>query len=666
VSVFKHICLLKAPQAFELPHAQDVSDLTEICYLAAFIQPHVETVAIPVHFYDLRAYEKCEHYLKTHPVDLVGISSMTGAINCALRLARMAKARGAYVVMGGYHPSALPRDVLASPDVDAVVIGEGELTFRDLVLNGPSRNVKGLAFKENGEVVVNEPRELIENLDALPHPLRSIRPPRADDPGDQYCIDTVYTSRGCFRRCAFCANDVINKTWRARSPENVVEELAMLHDRRRRKLIKIWDANFMTDIKRVEAICDLMFRERLTNFRIWTETSINDIVRAEHIIPKLFEAGLRSVSLGIESPNLETLKLMNKGGNIDQCGRAVEILYRHSIKPQGYFIIGNYNETEEDTRRYPEYAEQLRVRNSIFMVMTPYPGTSIFDEFKKRNLIRSFDWDLYNNFSPVVETQSMDVRTLKRLYAWCWGRFYVQRAVLEHPGTFELCADLIAILLPLYILCRMDKSNTPEDMRDYLLEVLRAAVGTDFVFRDNRPPSKLLQRFGAFGVRFVKTREEAVEVRVMSRDGLTYFSVREAPGRGLFPGPTVHLEKVIRLGEFVRPERFVMLSLKLEAARLNPRGRFRRVFWLCRDRQLFAPTIVILWFLLRLLVGGIVNLRLCPWLGRMPKPAEAPPSVHPPAGPPPPGKRAVAVRAAAVVGIAGPAPTLRPPGPPVN
>lgn len=650
---FKHIALLKAPQAFEIPHVEDVSDLTEICCLAAFVEQDVETVSIPVQFYDPRAFADFERYLATHPVDLVGISSMTGAFNTALRLAKTAKEHGAYVVLGGYHPSAMPREVLASPYVDAVVIGEGDLTFRDLVLHGPSRSVKGLAFKEDGGVVINGPRELIEDLDALPLPLRRARPVRAGEAGDAYTIDTVYTSRGCFRRCAFCANDLVNKRWRARSPENVVAELASLHDRRRRKLIKIWDANFMTDIRRVEAICDLMLREGLTGFRLWTETSVSDIVRAEHIMPKLFRAGLRAVSLGVESPHPETLKLMNKKGNIDQCAQAVEILNRHNIKPQGYFIIGNYNETEEDTRRYPEYAEELGLRHAIFMVMTPYPGTQVFEEFKQRGLIRSYDWDLYNNFAPVVATQGMDQRTLKTMYARCWGRFYLQRYLMQRSGTFHFCFSMLGLLLPLHAFCRVDKSNSPDDVLDYLFEVLRAGVGNDLAYRSNKRPPRLLRRFGTFAVRFVKKPGEAIELSTAYRDGVTYFSVRETRGVGLIPGPTFRLDEVIRLSEYVRPERLVMLILKAEIARMRRRGRLARALMLCRDGDLGGPALAVVGSALRHMITGLASLLAWRLLRRGARRADVAAPAF--AGPPGQGKRAVAMRAVEAVEV-GPGP----------
>ena len=423
MSAFNHICLLKAPQAFEVPYANFISDLTEICYLAAAIEDVVESVTIPVDFLGLKPYEAFIAFLKNHPVDLVGISAMTGAYNNAIKLAGIAKEFGKYVVFGGYHPTALTDEVLQSPFVDAVVRGEGEITFREFALKGPSRDVAGLAYKENGEIVYTAEGPRIPNLDSILHPLRQARPERFGEAGTDYSIDTLFTSRGCPWNCAFCANHTIHKQWRPRSPENVFEELVSLHDPHKNKLIKIWDANFLTDIKRAEKICDLIIENKLTNFKIWTESRVGDILRAEPIMDKLYRAGLRYVGLGVESPNPETLKLMKKKNVPDDCAVAVDILKRNKIKSQGYFIIGHYSETKKDTKRYPEFAESVGFRHAIFMVMTPYPGTEIFEEYKRENKISSFDWDNYNNFGAVVETKGMDRATLKKMYAYCYGRF---------------------------------------------------------------------------------------------------------------------------------------------------------------------------------------------------------------------------------------------------
>lgn len=609
MAYFNDICFLKAPQAFDIPHPQDVSDLTEICYLASAVEKDVNSVKIPVDFHGEAAFEDFDKYLKTHTVDLVGISSMTGAFKNAIRLAEIAKRASKYVVMGGYHPTALPRDVLKSPYVDAVIIGEGEATFRDLVLNGPSREVAGMAIKENGEVIFTGARPLIKELNALPHPLRSARPTRFGEVGDDYSIDTVYTSRGCPWSCTFCANDMVNKQWRARSPENVVEELAMLHDPKRRKLIKMWDANFLTDVKRIEKLCDLMIERDLTNFKIWTETRVEDIVRAEGILGKLYRVGLRNVSLGIESPNAETLKLMNKKNKDDACVKAVDILLDHKIKAQGYFIIGHYNETIEDTKRYPEFAKKLKLRQAIFMVMTPYPGTTIYEEFKRENKIISSDWDRYNNFCTVVETKEMDNKTLKKMYAYCWGRFNNNYSFLKKETFFDMAVVPMLRIAFLYEVFKVDKANSREDIKDYIYESVKA--GTENLSREYfAKPPLALKWFKEITIRIRHSQYKNIDFLISQNKDKRRIVARESSKDKLINGFIIDLKDAVKLGERIPGNRLVSILCKgeiLKSLKHNPVRRLKYALSYIADKEVIETLFYILLYVAPIVTKGLLS-----------------------------------------------------------
>ena len=588
MSHFRNTCLLNASQAFTIPHPQNISDLTELCYLAAVVQNDVEAVAIPLDPYSKDPCSDFATFLKrNNNVDLVGISTMTGGFNNALRLAETAKRFGKYVVMGGYHPTALASDVLESPHVDCVVVGEGELTFRDLVINGPSMDVPGLAFKHQGRTVFTEPRPVIADLDSLPHPLRSARPVRFGESGDAYSIDTIYTSRGCPWKCTFCANQTVNKQWRARSPENVLEELARIHDLRRTKYLKIWDANFLTSISRIERLCDLMLENKLTNFTISIETRVNDVVRAKGIMGKLAAVGLRHASLGIESPNAETLRLMNKKNTHAAVVEAVNILNSHDIKALGYFIVGHHAETIEDTRRYPEYAESLGLRHAVFMVMTPYPGTEIFQEYKEQDRIKSYDWDLYNNLGTVVSTRHMDTATLRRMYMWCWGRFYVKWAFVNERTPLSFTAYILYSLISLYTILKLDRTNTDSDIEDYLFEMLAAGVGEHSRPRPAKS-SRLLKLFSQFTIRFSHSDGRNIDMTMSLRDNREHIRVRKSHGRGWIKGLSIDIRRVCRLARHITPARTLAVAGKATIAKtllLSPGRKLMKRLSFCVDRD---------------------------------------------------------------------------------
>ncbi len=446
------------------------SDSIGVCYIAGAIQHDVETLVMPENYYNDAVYESFRALLKRYPIDLVGISSMTGAFNNAMKLAMIAKEHGVFVAMGGFHPTALPEEVLRLDCVDVVVIGEGEATFRELVLHGPSKDVKGLAYRDGGGIVFTGERPVIIDVDSIDFPLRSLRPERFGEKGSEYSIDTIYTSRGCPWTCSFCANDQMHKHWRGRSPENVVEELSMLHDPKKKKHIKIWDANFLTNIKRAEKICDLLIEKGLTNFKFGTESRVKDVIRGERILPKLRQIGLHLIGLGIESPHEKTLSLMNKNNNLDEVRYAMELTRKNGIGTEGYFIIGHYSETLEDTMAYPEFAKSLGLSKALFMVMTPYPGTKVFDEYKDAGNIVSYDWDLYNNYSPVVKTASMDALTIVKMMAYCAIAFSGYRSVLRKNSKNGILTDMLSRLFSFISIMKVNKSLTENEIRNSLFD----------------------------------------------------------------------------------------------------------------------------------------------------------------------------------------------------
>ncbi len=610
MAYFKNVALLKAPMAYDMPMPQFVMDLIEIASLAAVVEKDVDSVRIPVDFYNDNAYEDYQRYLKERPVDLVGISSMTGAFNKALKLAEMSKREDKFVVMGGYHASALPEEVLKSPFVDAVIIGEGEATFRDLVLNGPSTDVLGLAIKKDGNIVFTGERPLIQDLDSLPLPLRSARPARFGEAGDAYSIDTIYTSRGCPRQCSFCANDIVNKRWRARSPENIVEEMALLHDPNRKKFLKLWDANFLTNVKRIEKLCDLMIEREFTNFKICFETGVNDVIRAEEIMPKLRRVGINHVGIGIESPNEETLQRINKKIKSDDCSRAAKILNDNGIKGQGFFIIGHYNESVEDTKKYPDYAESLGLRNSLFMVMTPYPGTKVYDEYKADDKIRSYNWDLYNNFGTTVETNSMDIRTLKMMHAYCCGKNLVRFGFMNNSKPLGFAASVLQHLVYMYLPLKIDDTNSHDDIKNYMFAFLSSSCGEHTRAKPGKS-SLSLDWFKEYNLRFVHSSDKALDFRIFPSGKELHMEVKEAAAGASANGVVIELDDIMKLGSRIQTNRLIAGASHFEIIKNitnEPTLKFRKYLSLTFNKDVYKPVLDVSRHMLLPTVKGFVNM----------------------------------------------------------
>ena len=365
------------------------------------------------------------------------------------------------------------------------------------------------------------------------------------------------------------------------------EELALIHDPRRTKYLKIWDANFLTNISRVERLCDLMLENKLTNFTISIETRVNDVVRARGIMDKLAAVGLRHASLGIESPNAETLRLMKKKNTHAAVVEAVDILNSHDIKALGYFIVGHYADTVEDTRSYPEYAESLGLRHAVFMVMTPYPGTEIFQEYEEQGWISSYDWDLYNNLGTVVATRHMDTATLRRMYMWCWGRFYVKWAFVNERTPLSFAGYILYSLISLYTILKLDRTNRESEIEDCLFGMLAAGVGEHSRAMPARS-SRLLKLFSQFTIRFSHSDGRNIDMTLSLRDNREHIRVRESHGKGWLKGLSIDIRRICRLARHVRPTRTLAVAGKATIAKtlfFSPRRKLMKRLSFCVDRD---------------------------------------------------------------------------------
>ena len=605
MSYFRNVCLLKSPQKVDIPQITALSDLNEICYLAGMVKNDVDSITIPVNTYATNPLHDFEKYLRTHTADMFGISSMTGAFTNALEYAKIAKKHNLYVVLGGYHPTALPGEVLKSPYVDAVIRGEGEFTFKELVNEGPSEGVKGLSFKDNGSIIHNPDRNVIENLDIVPHPLREIRPKRFGNKGDDYSVDTIFTSRGCTIKCSFCSNDMVNKNWRHRSPENVIEELKMIHSTKKRKTLKMWDANILTDVDRMEKIADLMIENNLTNFKIWTESRTTDIVRAERIMQKLCDIGLCHMSLGVESPNLETLKRIRKGTNPQTCEKAIEILNDYGIKVMGFFIIGHLNETVEDIKKYPEYARKVGIKQAIFMVMTPYPGTRIFDEYKKENAINSYKWDMYNNLGTVVEPLNIDVKTLKKMLVYCYGKFYGVDVSSRRYTILHIVHYTIFRLIHITVTEKNDDRNSFSDLKDYMFEYFKTLVGiniNDNNFRD----SGILKILGNKIIfRFFHSKGNSVDFKFTKNGRLTDLSISNSTKVAGYRCITIYLDDILNFEGHLPAKKIATIMTNHKVSKINGTKKSVRYLSLAMDKNFHALIYHVTAFLIKIAVRSM-------------------------------------------------------------
>lgn len=337
----------------------------------------------------------------------------------------------ARVIMGGMHPTVLPEEALQH--ADQVITGEGEKVILDVIEGRRTeRLVRGIP---------------LENLDEAPFPDYSIlkTPCKAAN---------VISSRGCPFRCTFCTTSRMFAPYRKRSVDNVIEEIRM-YKKMGFQYMNFEDDNFTADKERAKEICRLMIREGLT-FKETFFFGRTDMAEDEELLALLRDAHLTRVLIGIESLNQKALNSIHKGQNIENIKKAAAACAKYKIRLIASMVLGLDDDTLKDMNRSVQFAKDINAYQLQPAVLTPYPGTPVYEQFQKEGRLISNNWsdfDMMNvTFLPKHETpwelQEEFYRAAKLFYDFksckkigeIFGREYGLRrfglAILARLGVF--------------------------------------------------------------------------------------------------------------------------------------------------------------------------------------------------------------------------------------
>ncbi len=327
----------------------------------------------------------------------------------------LAKALGAKTLAFGTHVTPMTLETMRPfPALDLVLRGEPEMTLREVLdtfegkppsdprvakmladtrldtaapetANALAR-IAGLAWRDDGEIVINPDRPFIPDLDDLPVPLHELLPlDKQRMPMIKGPFTFIVTSRGCPAGCKFCIKHVSYQTSvRLRSPERILEELQRLAE------LGVHNVNMYADLftvnrEQVVGLCKLIIESGLKVK--WTCNSRVDYVDAE-MLQLMSQAGCWFISWGIESANEQILKRTHKGYRKEQAVRALNWAHAAGINNWGYFIIGLPGETEETIQETIAYAKKLPLDIALFHIAAPYPGTPFFYEVVQNGWFR--------------------------------------------------------------------------------------------------------------------------------------------------------------------------------------------------------------------------------------------------------------------------------------
>jgi len=333
--------------------------------------------------------------------DVVGIGTDTTRFYNALRIARAAKREGRVVIMGGPHPCFVDEEVLNTGQVDFVVHGEGEITLHELLVElqkegGVFSGLKGISYAHNGRVTRTPRREFIGDLDQLPFPARHLIDMddyRKTKFGNRD-ITPVITSRGCPSNCSFCSSSTFfGQKWRSRSVPSILREIEELYRRYQFNAIAFVDDNFTLSPQRVLELSDVIIQRNL-DIWWWNFSRVDTIVKNEPILKKMRKAGAKSIYIGVESPHHQSLEEFGKRSDIGMAERAVEVLKRNGFEIFASYILGGLDETVKAINETIQWAKTLDTNVAQFSILTPYPGTALYEKVKDRLFRRP--WTFYD------------------------------------------------------------------------------------------------------------------------------------------------------------------------------------------------------------------------------------------------------------------------------
>ena len=398
--------------------------------------------------------------------DALGISTTTAVFHRAAELAVAVKSAFPRlpVIGGGPHVSALPRESLQACEAfDFAIPGEGEETLRETLESLESGagfgGVRGLVFRGSGQIVANPPRPYIEDLDSLPFPAYDLIPDLSvyHPPPFNYRkrpAANVITSRGCPNECTFCAQATFGRKVRMRSPESVVEEIAMLLGRYGVREIAFADDTFTLRPERVRRIFEFAARRGL-RFPWSCKTRVNTV--DEDLLRFMRAHGCWHVALGIESGDERILATIRKNIRLEEVEHAVAASRRAGLVTKGYFMIGHPGESPETIAATLRLATRLKLDQIALTLNTPMPGTHQYRHAAECGTLEDTRWPAFSFWQPVFVPAGMTRRELTAWHARFLRRFYLRPAWLlrcavslfAHPNSLVQAWNMIRDFLRL-------------------------------------------------------------------------------------------------------------------------------------------------------------------------------------------------------------------------
>jgi anaerobic magnesium-protoporphyrin IX monomethyl ester cyclase len=412
---------------------------TGLLALAAYLEKNLGDVELEV--VDCQAesldWDGVKKRISSSKPDIVASSGFTCNAYVCARVAETAKKvdPGIVTVIGGQHFSTVDEQSLRSfPEIDYIVRGEGERTLLELIHTLKGRDdpslVKGLSFLRNGQLVRTPARELIEDLDTLPFPAYHLVEKNLGKyhfammaGKTRYLI--LEGSRGCQHRCSFCTQwRHWNGTWRTKSPKRIAEEMAYLRDELGAGFIWLTDDNFEYGRRGSELAEELGTKGFDDSVPWFFQSRTDDIVKHPEEVAKLARVGNNWQLIGVENNSPNVLKDFKKGATVNDAKEAVAILKKNDVFTQAMMVIGTRGDTSESIQALREYTFDLDPHLVIFSILTPFPGTEVYQSAKNNGWIEDDNFAHYDMAHAIMPTETLSRSEVQAELYDCYKEFF--------------------------------------------------------------------------------------------------------------------------------------------------------------------------------------------------------------------------------------------------
>lgn len=414
-----------------------------LCYLGTVLDKanhKVKIIDCDIEEFDI---PKLMEEIKIRNPDVVGVTASTPIFESAKKIIKQVKElnKNITTILGGFHITALPVQSMEDSQADIGIFGEGETTIVELVdyleKKKDLKEVKGILYRKEGQIIKNPSRELIKDLDSIPFPARRLLnykkyvwsvPKKGLEP-----VTSITTQRGCPFNCIFCGVKTIFPGVRYRSIENILEEIEYIVNELGINHIMIQDDTLTLSKDKMIKFCNEV-KKRNLKFTWEGYTRANLITK--ELLELMKESGLIRLSFGVESGNQKVLDACKKEVKLEDYQNAYEWCHELNIETRCSLMLGLPFETKETIKETIKFANSLKCYQAYINITTPYPGTDLLDLAKQGYggiRLLTEDWKDYRRYgNAVMEVNDLNKDDLIKLQKKAYKKFYLRPKIVMY------------------------------------------------------------------------------------------------------------------------------------------------------------------------------------------------------------------------------------------